>query len=122
MPTTTVICRGCATNLVLGSETTGVLDNSDDFDYFRFEAEEGQRYEISLKYSGESDRRPIVYESDGLTPVGYYVASGTRQSGKYIVWDATTSGTHYVLVFSPKGEEGEYALMVAAETTDQTGG
>ena len=110
-----------ATALPAGQGVEGALDHRDDFDYFRFQAEAGQRYEIAADYDSESythgtpDPRVSLYHPDGVNPETRYVASGRRESGKYIQWVAPVSGQYYVVMWSPKGDIGPYTVTVTGE-------
>ena len=44
-----------------------------------------------------------LYGPEGVNPETRHVASGRRESGKYIQWMAPVSGQHYVVVWSPQG-------------------
>ena len=102
-----------ATDLPLGQRMVGSLDDVNDFDYFRFQGEDGQRYEVAARFTGDSDKRVLLYTSDGFTPVEYYIDFGRRGSGSYVVWEAPDAGTVYVVIYSPRGDTGPYTVEVA---------
>ena len=101
-----------ASDLSVGREVGGALDHNSDFDYFRFLAEAGRKYEITAKFHGKSDRRIFIYGADGVTFEARYSKFGQRQSGKYVLWEAPQSGTFYAVMFSPGGETGPYTIEV----------
>ena len=104
---------GFATQIDVGQRVSGVLEHPNDFDYFRFQAQAGLRYEISTRFEGESDRRVLLYGPDGVADVARYSDFGQRQSGKYFVWDATEPGEYFAVMFSPKGDMGPYSVELA---------
>ena len=53
-----------------------------------------------------------LYGPEGVNPETRHVASGRRESGKYIQWMAPVSGQHYVVVWSPQGDIGPYTVTV----------
>ena len=57
-----------ATSLTPGQTVNGTVDDSFDFDYFRFHAEQGQRFHVEVLR--ETLELPSVglYEADGVTP------------------------------------------------------
>ena len=101
-----------ASDLSVGREVGGALDHNSDFDYFRFLAEAGRKYEITAKFHGKSDRRIFIYGADGVTFEARHSKFGQRQSGKYVLWEAPQSGTFYAVMFSPGGETGPYTIEV----------
>ena len=100
-----------ATDLPVGQGLAGTLDHADDFDYFRFPAVVGQRYEIAVNYQSAHfqadiynqlpDTRLTLFGRDGVTPDTRYVDNGRREGGKYIEWEAPASGHYYVVLWSP---------------------
>ena len=90
----------------------GSLDADADFDYFRFQAEEGRHYEVAARFTGDSDKRALLYTSNGFAPADYYLDFGRRESWSYVVWVATDSGTVHVVMYSPRGDPGPYAVEV----------
>ena len=101
-----------ATEFHLGKEVVGSLNDANDFDYFRFQAEEGQRYEVAARFTGDTDKRALLYTGDGFMPADYYLDSGRRESGSYVVWEAPDAGTVYVVMYSPSGDTGPYTIEV----------
>ena len=106
-----------ATDLAEGQEEFGSLDHWADYDWFRFQAQEGTQYEIALDYPGADsdipDPRVTLHGGDGLTPEQRFVANARRLSGKYIQWVAPDSGPYYVAVWSPKGDVVSYTIGVS---------
>ena len=106
-----------ATELRTGEQLEGRLDQVHDFDYFRFTANRGSRYSISLDYdaesfeNGEPDPRVNVYVADTLMEEYRDKRDGKRQSGRFFQWPARATG-HYVVVWSPQGDIGPYTLKI----------
>ena len=101
-----------ATELTLGKGVMGSLDHDADFDYFQFQAEEGRHYEVAARFTGDSDKRALLYTSNGFAPADYYLDFGRRESGSYVVWVAADSGTVHVVMYSPRGDTGPYTVEV----------
>ncbi len=76
-----------ATAIRVGADVRGALDYDGDFDYFRFQAERGQSYQIDVALGTLDDSIAFLFDSDG-----YY----SFDSGLY--WTAPSSGEHYVSV------------------------
>ena len=60
----------------------GSLDDDADFDYFQFQAEEGRHYEVAARFTGDSDKRALLYTSNGFAPADYYLdfwSAGERE-------------------------------------------
>ena len=90
-----------ATAIRVGTEVRGALDYDGDFDYFRFQAERGQIYQIDVALGTLDDSIAFLFDSDG-----YY----SFDSGLY--WTAPSSGEHYVSV-EGYGGIGTYTLTVS---------
>ena len=99
-----------ATEVSIGEDEAGVLDDQNDFDYFGFRARAGQAYELAIRYESLDDPRISLFARDGFTEIDRYEATGRRQSGKYIQWIAPESGEYFIVVWSPAGEVGEYTF------------
>ena len=76
-----------ATAIKVGTEVRGALDYDGDFDYFRFQAEQGEFYQIDVALGTLDDSIAYLFDSDGW----YSFASG-------LYWTAPSSGEHYVSV------------------------
>ena len=103
-----------ATEIAVGEQVTGTVDSWLDFDYFRFQAEEGRRYEIVVsdesvlnQYGGPINA--TLYEPDGITET-WGGSRGTGPDGAQIEWEAPASGTYYFKV--ERGHEGTAAYTV----------
>ncbi len=108
-----------ATEIAVGEQVPGTLDSWLDFDYFRFQAEEGQRYEIVVSVEPVLNQYGVptnvygtsatLYEPDGVTET-WGGSSGTGADGAQIEWEAPASDTYYFKV--ERGHEGTVAYTV----------
>ncbi len=99
-----------ATTIALGDSVEGNMDDDYDLDYFRFQAEDGQGYEMqvdhgTLEYSGVT---LYNYTWDALS---WSDDNGDVQ-GSRISWVAPSSEWYYVLV-EGFGDTGSYTLTVS---------
>ena len=101
-----------ASQVSLGETVTGSMGYFADRDYFRFTAEAGQLYRIEAATGDERCWMLWLHDSDEEI-LAY-------SSWEFIIWEAPSSGDHYVQVarvLSPYGcdsWEGEYTLTVAS--------
>ena len=86
-----------ATPLLLGQEVDGVIDPRGDLDVFRFEAEVGQSYSISVNLGSLSDSKLFLFDTDGVHELAYNDDYDDSYASR-IVWTAPTSRTYHVEV------------------------
>lgn len=103
-----------ATTLAVGESAEGNVDYDDDVDFFAFQAEEGKIYRIDVTLETLGDSYVQLRDIQGLkqTSNDDYGDSLASQ----IVWEAISSGEHYVEVRNG-GEgvgTGSYTLAVTA--------
>ena len=107
-----------ATNIEVGGIVEGRLE-FDDVDYFRFQAEQGQSYVVSLPEWGFSSTGKPLY-SDAKTITLYdsaarQLASANLSSSPYgIAWVALSSEYIYIAI-GEDGTYGSYTLTVAPD-------
>ena len=94
-----------ATEILVGETATGSVDSWLDYDYFRFQAEEGRRYHIIVAGSDAT-----LYGPDGVTPES--ISGSTGSSGIRIVWQAPASDTYYLGVDSTYEEVNDYTVTI----------
>ena len=94
-----------ATEILVGETTTGSVDSWLDYDYFRFQAEEGRLYHIIVAGSDAT-----LYGPDGVTPESWSGSSGG--SGTKIVWQAPASDTYYLGVDSVYEVVADYTVTI----------
>ena len=102
-----------ATEILVGEPVSGSVDSWLDYDYFRFQAEEGQRYDIVV--SDEPDRNRVfgtsatLYGPDGVTPeFGFFRIVGRLEAR--FDWQAPASDTYYLRV--ERGHQGTVAYTL----------
>ena len=109
-----------ATQVEVGEVVRGSLDYMFDFDYFRFEAQEGRKYRFS-----------VAHKSLGASSVGLFSGPdgirGENQnwesrelgaSGPEIVWVAPSSDEYYLAVQNFGGKTGIYTLTINEAQSD----
>ena len=112
-----------ASVIEVGESVEGTLDYMFDFDFFRFQAEEGRKYRMNVNHESLRFSSLNLYDSDGLAHENYPFGgknswkSRTRESsGPQILWIAPSSGEYYVAVQNFGGKTGRYTLAVALHT------
>ena len=103
--------EGDATAIGVGAEVRGALDYDDDIDFFRFQAERGQSYQIDVAQGTLDDSIVDLFDSDGSFLDTNDDYGDTYASRLY--WEAPSSGERYVAV---KGGTGTYTLTVSLST------
>ena len=105
-----------ATPVTVGEPAPGQINHDDDVDFFVFEGEQGELYQIDVTLGTLSDSVATLYDSDGFDLDYNDDYGGTSASRIY--WEAQSSGNHYVAVESWSGI-GSYTLTIAvANITD----
>ncbi len=109
-----------ATMLAVGEPVDAGLDYTFDVDFFAFQAEEGEFYQIDVALRTLTDSVVMLYKADlsmdqgDLFQITYNDDHG-EATGSRIVWMAPASGEYYVEVSSPFGDgTGSYTLTVTA--------
>ena len=88
--------EGDATAIGVGADVRGALDYDDDIDFFRFQAERGQSYQIDVALGTLDDSIVELYDVDWSflnTNDNYGDTNASR-----LYWEAPSSGERYVLV------------------------
>ena len=100
--------EGDATAIRVGTEVRGAVDYDDDIDFFRFQAERGQRYQIDVALGTLDDSIVELYDVDWsfLDSNDDYETFASR-----LYWEAPSSGERYVAVYGYG--VGTYTLTVA---------
>ena len=113
-----------ATKILIGESIDGTLDYMLDFDYFRFQAEEGRRYRITVTHDSLRSTSIALFAPDGTTGENQHWKSRELIStGPRIAWIAPSSDEYYVAVQNFGGKTGGYTLTVTpvARLTTTTG-
>ena len=101
-----------ATAIRVGTDVPGVLDYVDDIDYFRFQAEQGQSYQIDVALGTLDDSIVDLYDADGSYLDARYDYGDTYASRLF--WEAPSAGERYVSVYGYG--TGTYTLTVSHST------
>ena len=113
--------RAEATSVAVGGTVEGVLDYEGDVDFFVFQAEEGESYEIQVDVGSLPDHVTTLYDSDGEF-LGVSVTANA-QSGRPFpsLLQAEMSGKYYIEVAGgPNNATGAYFLEVARHLATDT--
>ena len=98
------------TDIRVGTDVRGTLDYDDDIDYFRFQAEQGEFYQIDVALGTLDDSIVNLYDADGSLLDSNDDDGGTSASRLY--WKAPSNGVYYVAVTGFYGV-GTYTLTVS---------
>ena len=99
--------------LVIGETVEGSLDYIFDFDYFRFQAEKGQRYRIGVDHEELGHTSITIYGPDGETEErGRWKGRGIGPRGPLILWQAPSSREYYFAVQNFGGKSGDYTFSI----------
>ena len=88
--------EGEATAIRVGADARGALDYDGDSDFFRFQAERGQGYQIDVALGTLDDSMVDLYDSDG-----WFLDTNDDYGDTYasrLYWEAPSSGERYVAV------------------------
>ena len=103
-----------ATPVIVGEAVEGELDYMFDFDYFRFQAQAGQRYRMSVTHAKVRATSLGLYRPDRILSMTDEWESRKRtNNGLQIIWRAPESAAYYFAVRNFGGETGTYTLTVA---------
>ena len=101
-----------ATTIVVGSTTAGVIGNTVDFDFFRFDAQVGVTYRAQVQLGGLSDSLITLLGSSGSC----FLASNDDIVGSLasrLTWTARESATLFLIVENADGiSTGSYTLVL----------
>ena len=100
-----------ASEIVVGESVEGTLDYMFDFDYFTFQAEEDQKYSITVNHESLGASSVTLYDPDGQTQ-GRWKSLTREPSGPRMQWLAPSSDEYYVAVQNFGGKTGGYTLTV----------
>ncbi len=102
-----------ATAIGVGADVRGALNYDDDIDYFRFQAERGQSYQIDVALGTLDDSIVDLYDTDWSFLDTNDDYGDTYASRLY--WEAPSSGERYVLVGGAyTSSQGTYTLTVSS--------
>ena len=102
-----------ATKILIGESVDGTLDYMLDFDYFRFQAEEGRRYRMTVTHNSLRSTSIALFAPDGTTGENQHWKSRELIStGPRITWIAPSSDEYYFAVQNFGGKTGGYTLTI----------
>ena len=102
-----------ATDIEVRKAVHGTLDYMFDFDYFLFQAQEGQKYQMKVNHETLRSTSVGLYTPDGLTGENRrWQFRDLVSSGPRIVWTAPSSEEHYFAVHNFGGKTGAYTLEI----------
>lgn len=105
-----------ATLVTVPSKTSGVIQVSDDTDWYRFAAFTGQQYVFSTELGTLSDTTLVLYSTDATTALLSNDDYGSTLASR-IEWTAPSSGVYYLKVAAYRSETGSYALDVTGSSS-----
>ena len=107
-----------STKFLVSQVVEGELNSQRDVDYYQFQAEGGQSYQIEVDNRGSTLFRFTVYGPDGKTPESTKRVSGGDIPNQ-VQWVAPSSSNYYIAVSSAHGNAGgiiraydQYKLLV----------
>ena len=104
-----------ATPVAVGQPVEGTLDYIFDFDYIRFQGEEGQKYRINVHHEALRPTSVVLYSPNGRTGENRsWIARDLVSTGPRIVWIAPTSDDYYFAVHNFGGKTGTYTIAITA--------
>ena len=120
-----------ATEIAVGEIVEGSLDYYFDLDYFKFRADEGLRYLISVDHEGLRSTSVFLYGPDGATreqlvdrwkntghaTCGSFPGPKRESKGTQMRWIAPRSSDYYIPVNSFAGSSGRYTIEITPVTT-----
>ena len=88
--------EGDATAIRVGADVRGAMDYDGDIDFFRFQAERGQSYQIDVALGTLDDSELVLLDPDGRE-LAYNDDYGDTYASR-LYWEAPSNGVYYVAV------------------------
>ncbi|MCA9197913.1 MAG: pre-peptidase C-terminal domain-containing protein, partial [Planctomycetales bacterium] len=104
-----------AVPLPINHTVDSAIDFSDDVDWFRFEAEAGQRYTFTTELISLYDSALTIYDQDG-NELAYNDDANFNTYASNIRWTAPAAGVFFVEVSGLFGDTGTYRLISSGPT------
>ncbi len=101
-----------ATAATVGEALPGALEYADDSDYFAFEAEQGQSYQIDVTLDTLEDSVITLYDAAGQELA--FNDDHADSLASRIDWEAPASGVYYLEVRGYSAPGGSYTITIAA--------
>ncbi len=108
-----------ATPVAVGESVSGVADYEYDLDFFVFEAEQGESYQIEVIPGTLGDPIAALYDEDWTELT--YNDDSEDSLAPLIAWETPDSGRYFVEVSGYGGETGSYTLAVSAVGPEGSG-
>ena len=97
----------------IGEVVTGSLDYIFDFDYFQFQAEEGQSYRFGVAHETLGHTSITLYGPDGVSELrDMWQGRLMGSDGPLILWRAPSSEAYYFAVQNFGGKTGDYSFTI----------
>ena len=100
-----------ATEVATEQVLEGALDYRFDFDYFRLQAKENQKFRFDVDHETLRADNVMVFASTGKRSLGVKDKAQVS-SGTLVQWVAPSTGTYYFAILSLRGETGRYTLRI----------
>ncbi len=105
----------------VGESVTGSLDYIFDFDFFRFQAEEGRKYRFSVEHDTLKHSSINLYGPNALNDERErWQGRDNGPDGPLLLWQAPSSEVYYFAVQDFGGETGDYTLRITPLETVET--
>ncbi len=104
-----------ATAVGVGQAISGNLDYMFDFDYFRFHAQEGQKYSMAINHEILRSTSIGLYgPRRAASEHGNWKSRELISTGPRIIWTAPSSDEYYFAVHNFGGQTGSYTLVITS--------
>ena len=105
-----------ATPVDIGVATQGAVDSVGDSDFFAFEADEGDLYQLDVALGTLEDSVLDLFDADGRWLDGNDDHGDSTAS--QLIWEAPDAGTYYIQVTSFYTDTGTYTLTIRSDIVD----
>ena len=106
---------GNATLIEVGEPSQGELEYEGDSDYFAFQAEEGELYDLGVVLGSLQDSVLDLFDADGTRLAGNDDYGDSLASR--LLWQAPATGAYYVQVTDFFAGTGTYTLTIGDSST-----
>ena len=103
-----------ATSISLGEVARGTIDDDFDYDYFQFQAVEGESYRIALDLGTLEYFHHHLYTADGVPHDYGYPSWDNGVLSEIGEWTPSISGTFYLAIDGASGSVGSYTVTITA--------
>ena len=103
-----------ATSISLGEVVQGTIDDDFDYDYFQFQAVEGESYRIAIDLGTLEYNHHHLYTADGVPHDYGYPSWDNGVWSEIGEWTPSISGTFYLAIDGAYGSVGSYTVTITA--------